>query len=117
MTSISAVTLVTSDMAASVEFYETLGLRIRYGGRDDPFTSLHVGDGYLNVQLDERWSRPTIVWGRVILYVDDVDDMYQRAIDAGLSPATEPEDAPWHERYFHIRDPAGHEVSFARPIT
>ena len=23
-------------------------------------------------------------------------------------------DAPWGERYFHVRDPDGHELSFAR---
>jgi uncharacterized glyoxalase superfamily protein PhnB len=29
---------------------------------------------------------------------------------------TEPADAPWGERYFHVRDPDGHELSFARPL-
>ncbi|MGH8701888.1 MAG: VOC family protein, partial [Burkholderiales bacterium] len=27
-----------------------------------------------------------------------------------------PADAPWGERYFHISDPDGHELSFARPL-
>jgi uncharacterized glyoxalase superfamily protein PhnB len=27
-----------------------------------------------------------------------------------------PSDAPWGERYFHIRDPDGHELSFARRL-
>ena len=35
---------------------------------------------------------------------------------AGLAPMTEPADAPWGERYFHVRDPDGHELSFARPL-
>ena len=25
-----------------------------------------------------------------------------------------PADAPWGERYFHVLDPDGHELSFAR---
>jgi uncharacterized glyoxalase superfamily protein PhnB len=29
--------------------------------------------------------------------------------------AERPRDAPWGERYFHMRDPDGHELSFARP--
>jgi catechol 2,3-dioxygenase-like lactoylglutathione lyase family enzyme len=27
-----------------------------------------------------------------------------------------PRDASWGERYFHMSDPEGHELSFARPI-
>ncbi|MBO0714526.1 MAG: VOC family protein, partial [Acidimicrobiales bacterium] len=60
---------------------------------------------------------PGDVWGRVVLFVDDVDAMYRRALAAGFTPAGAPADAPWGERYFHIRDPDGHELSFARPLT
>ncbi|MDQ6724001.1 MAG: VOC family protein [Thermoproteota archaeon] len=27
----------------------------------------------------------------------------------------EPMDAPWGERYFHIREPGGYQLSFAKP--
>ena len=30
------------------------------------------------------------------------------------APAPAPTDAPWGERYFHLRDPDGHELSFAK---
>lgn len=113
---ISAVTLATTDMAASVAFYERLGFRLLYGGRDSPFSSFQVGGGYLNLQADDAWTPPEVVWGRVIFYVDDVDAMYERALTAGLTPAAPPADAPWGERFFHIRDPDGHELSFARPL-
>lgn len=113
---ISAVTLVTSRMAASVSFYESLGLELLHGGGDAVFTSFRVGDGYLNIQRDDRWTPPPVVWGRVIFHVGEVDAMYERAIAAGLTPATEPADAPWGERFFHIRDPDGHELSFVRPL-
>ena len=39
-----------------------------------------------------------------------------RALAAGYSPDTAPRDAEWGERYFHITDPDGHELSFARPL-
>lgn len=113
---ISAVTLVTKQMAASVSFYEGLGFRVLYGGGDADFTSFRINHGYLNLQRDDDWTPQTVVWGRVIFYVDDVDAMYERAVSAGLTPATEPADAPWSERFFHIRDPDGHELSFARPL-
>jgi uncharacterized glyoxalase superfamily protein PhnB len=113
---ISAVTLVTADMRAAVSFYRAMGFETLYGGADAAFTSFRVGDGYLNLQLDATFTRGADVWGRVIFWVDDVDEMHSRALDAGLAPEMPPADAPWGERYFHLRDRDGHELSFARPL-
>jgi catechol 2,3-dioxygenase-like lactoylglutathione lyase family enzyme len=113
--SISAVTLLTVDMAEAVAFYQVLGFHLLYGGKEAPFTSFRVGTGYLNLQLDNV-GPPRRVWGRVVLWVDDVDAMYRRVLTAGFDPETSPADAPWGERYFHIHDPDGHELSFARPL-
>jgi uncharacterized glyoxalase superfamily protein PhnB len=55
-------------------------------------------------------------WGRIIFYVSDVDAMYARAIAQGLYPEAAPRDADWGERYFHLLDPDGHELSFAKPL-
>jgi uncharacterized glyoxalase superfamily protein PhnB len=52
----------------------------------------------------------------VIFHVSDVDAFHRRALEQGLAPTTAPGDAPWRERYFHISDPDGHELSFARPL-
>ncbi len=114
--SISAVTLLTTDMLEAVAFYEALGLHLLYGGPEATFTSFRVGAGYLNLQLDTTGSRRSAIWGRVVFWVDDVDALYRRALEAGLSPTTAPADAPWGERYFHIRDPDGHELSLARQL-
>ena len=113
--SISAVTLAVRDMARSVEFYAgSVGLDLLYGGADATFTSFKIGEGYLNLILvpEGAWSW----WGRLIFYVDDVDAHYHRLVDAGLHPTTTPQDASWRERYFHINDPDGHELSFAKPL-
>jgi catechol 2,3-dioxygenase-like lactoylglutathione lyase family enzyme len=113
--SIDAVTLAVHDMSRSVRFYTALGFSVHYGGEHAAFTSLHAGSGYLNLiaqPADRRWSW----WGRVILHVSDVDAFYRRALAHGLSPSTSPADATWGERYFHISDPDGHELSFARPL-
>lgn len=110
------MTLAVRDMAASVAFYEALGFERIYGGSDAEFTSYRVGGGFHNLQLDPDWRPGPVVWGRVILWVDDVDAVHQRALDAGLRPSMAPSDAPWGERYFHILDPDGHELSFARPL-
>ena len=54
--------------------------------------------------------------GRVIVHVRDVDELYGRALAAGLTPDSAPADASWGERYFHITDPDGHELSFAKRL-
>lgn len=113
--SISAITLGTHDMRRAVQFYRTLGFDIAHGGEAAAFTSMRVGSGHLNLiaQPAERtWSW----WGRVIFYVDDVDALHARAVTAGLRPHAAPRDAEWGERFFHLTDPDGHELSFARPL-
>jgi catechol 2,3-dioxygenase-like lactoylglutathione lyase family enzyme len=112
---ISAVTLGTHEMLRSVRFYRALGFQVLHGGEQSSFTSLRAGAGYLNLiaqPAERRWSW----WGRVIFYVADVDALYDRALAAGYKPATVPRDAEWGERFFHLTDPDGHELSFARPL-
>ena len=113
--SISAVTLAVSDMARSVQFYRSAGFQLLYGSPDADFTSFQAGQGYLNLTLQKHYEAHW--WGRAIFYVADVDAAYQHIVSAGLSPDTPPADAPWGERYFHLTDPDGHELSFAKPLT
>ena len=113
--SISAVTLLVADMARSVRFYEALGFERLYGGEDAEFTSYRVGDGYLNLAFRAETSDVPL-WGRTILYVEDVDAMHATVVGAGYAPEFAPRDATWGERYFHVQDPDGHELSFARPL-
>ena len=54
-------------------------------------------------------------WGRAVLFVDSVDELHQRLVECGVD-APAPRDAPWGERYFHVRDPDGHELSLATPL-
>ena len=112
---ISAVTLATHDMARAVAFYRALGFPLRYGGAGASFTSLSAGNACLNLTTegsDRAWSW----WGRVIFRVRDVDALYQRALAGGLQPDSAPRDASWGDRYFHITDPDGHELSFGTPL-
>jgi catechol 2,3-dioxygenase-like lactoylglutathione lyase family enzyme len=113
--SISAITLATHDMPRAVRFYRMLGFEIAYGGEDAAFTSFRAGPNFLNLiaQPAERtWSW----WGRVIFYDSDVDALHAKVVAAGYHPDTAPRDAEWGERFFHLTDPDGHELSFARPL-
>jgi catechol 2,3-dioxygenase-like lactoylglutathione lyase family enzyme len=115
ISSVSAVTLATHDMALAVDFYRTLGFVLRHGGAGCEFSTFGVGSCYLNLiaqPAERRWSW----WGRIIFYVSDVDALYAQAIAQHLHPEAPPRDAEWGERYFHIIDPDGHELSFAKPL-
>src|SRR4051795_2664034 len=112
---LSAITLATHDMRRAFRFYQALGFEVLHGDEASSFTSFRAGTSYLNLitqPADRQWSW----WGRVIFYVADVDELYERARAAGFSPATAPRNAEWGERYFHLTDPDGHELSFARPL-
>ena len=112
--SLSAITLATADMRQAVHFYQALGFPLKFGGAQSAFASFAFGGTYLNLIADSR--APVNWWGRVIVYVSDVDAIYRKALAAGFQPSLEPSDAPWGERYFHITDPDGHEMSFAKPL-
>ena len=111
--SISAVTLAVRDMARSVAFYQDLGFRLVYGGVDASFTSLRAGEAYVNLSTVPTYGHAW--WGRAIFRVDDADAQYQAFVAAGLSPES-PRDAAWGERFFHVMDPDGHELSFAEVL-
>jgi uncharacterized glyoxalase superfamily protein PhnB len=53
----------------------------------------------------------------VIFYVSDVDAQYEIALANNLAPEAKPRNAKWGERFFHISDPDGHEISFASPMS
>ena len=86
-----------------------------HGGADAAFTSFRAGASHLNLitqPVQRQWSW----WGRAIFYEADVDALYDRVVAAGYRPDTVPCDAEWGERYFHVTDPDGHELSFAWPL-
>jgi catechol 2,3-dioxygenase-like lactoylglutathione lyase family enzyme len=115
ITALSALTLATHDMGAAVHFYRLCGFEMQYGGESASFTSFRAGAGYLNLiaqPLNKTWSW----WGRAIFYESDVDGLYARLVAAGIRPQAPPRDAEWGERFFHVTDPDGHEISFAWPL-
>ena len=54
--------------------------------------------------------------GGVFLYVDDVDAVVQRAVDAGATVTMEVADQFWGDRFGSITDPFGHLWSVATHV-
>jgi catechol 2,3-dioxygenase-like lactoylglutathione lyase family enzyme len=112
---ISAITLQVSDMSRAVAFYgDVLGLEVLYGGKDSSFSSLRTS-GATDVILNLQEGPAHKGWCRIIFYVEDVDECWQYLTSNGFNPP-DPQDAEWGERYFHLNDADGHELSFAQPL-
>lgn len=138
---ISAVTLIIENMKKSCSFYSQIpGFKLVYGGSsDDSFTTFQIGEHvqkmYLNLELnipnnnhDHRHAiydyndrKQRQYFGRIIFHTEDVDRLYSyfrsnKNISNLISFENEPTNASWGERYFHIREPDGYQLSFAKPI-
>ena len=139
---ISAVTLIVENMERSCRFYSQVpGFKLVYGSSDGTFTTFeieeeeeHKSKMCLNLELginnnreppnhiadnDNGWKRQH--FGRIIFHTEDVDRLYSYfknnvSISNLISFENEPTNAPWGERYFHIREPDGYQLSFAEPI-
>ena len=110
ITNIVGVTFAVSDMACTVAFYQKLGFDLVFGDENNEFTTLRAHDAYVNLVLRPGYEGQW--WGRTIFRVASADAQSATAVSAGLQP-DEPRNASWGERYFHITDPDGHELSFA----
>ena len=114
LTGISAITLATHDMARAVAFYQALGFMLKSGGSAAAIHQLPCRQRLSEPDADAGGARVVLVGPRDLLV--HIDVQHARACAAGLSPHFAPRDAPWGERYFHMADPDGHELSFARPL-
>ncbi len=112
---VSAITLNVADMESSMRFYrEVLGLELLDGGPNAGFFSLRIpGTEFPIINLQQ--GRTAARWGRIIFHVADVDAFWTHLKEKGFEPDI-PQNASWGERYFHMHDPDGHELSFARPL-
>jgi catechol 2,3-dioxygenase-like lactoylglutathione lyase family enzyme len=124
---ISAITLKVKDMERSCSLYSKIpGFKLTYGGEpSDPFTTFEIGEGckttYLNLERIGE-MRGSEDFGRVIFHTEDVDKLYSymkrdEYISKYIMFENEPTNAPWRERFFHIREPNGYQLSFAKPFS
>jgi hypothetical protein len=118
-------------MKRSCDFYSKIpGFRLAYGGSsNDSFTTFEIGEDmpkmYLNLELATNhksdYDIPPKHFGRVIFHTYNVDKLYSyfkgnEEISKIIQFENEPMNAPWGERYFHIFEPDGYQLSFAKPL-
>jgi len=101
-------------MVAAVNFYEALGFRSfteDLRRRSPAFGSARLPQP---ATRSRRADGPAQL-GTGVLWVDDVDAMYQRVLDAGFSPLPRRRTRRGGT-ILHVHDTDGHELSFARPL-
>ena len=131
---ISAVTLMIKKMRRSCNFYSQIpGFKLVYGGSSNgSFATYKIGEDdpptYLNLELiadttdsNHNHHFDKRHFGRIIFHTDNVDKLYTNfkgntEISNAILFENEPKDAPWGERYFHMREPDGYQLSFAEVI-
>ena len=103
---LNQVTVPCLDLAASVDFYRRLGLKLivhdppRYARFECP-----PGESTFSLHLADRVecaSAPVVYFE-----LDDLDDRVRALQAAGLVFVSEPRDQDWLWREAYIRDPAG----------
>lgn len=105
--------VISSDTDAEIAF-----LTASFGAVETPASRLHLPDGrigHVEVELGDAvlmlfdsspdWA-PTPAHLRV--YVGNVDEVFQRALEAGARAVTQPTDLPFGERVARVRDVQGH---------
>jgi PhnB protein len=119
--------LTLDDAAAAIAYYEkAFGAkeRVRMDTPDGKVghAELEIGDSL--VMLSDEFPQgstrsPKELGGTsagVFMYVEDVDAVVKRAVDAGATVTMEVADQFWGDRFGSIRDPFGHSWSIATHV-
>jgi PhnB protein len=119
--------LTVDDAAGAIEYYkEAFGAseRLRMETPDGKIGHAEIEIGDSLVMLADPTPQSTIrppselggTSAGIFLYVDDVDKVVKRAVNAGATVTMEVADQFWGDRFGSIRDPFGHEWSVATHI-
>ncbi|HRD27647.1 MAG TPA: VOC family protein [Caulobacter sp.] len=113
---LNQVTASARDLAASIAFYEALGLRLIV--RNDHYARFECPDAdggeppTFSLHLDPETAGVT----RTVIYFedDDLDATVNRLKAGGLAFDSDPADQSWLWREARLRDPAGNAVCLYR---
>ena len=118
--------LVLDDAAAAIDFYKkAFGaeevMRLPMGDKIG-HAEIKIGDSF--VMLTDEWPEfsrlgPKARGGAtssLMVYVEDVDSAYERAVAAGATAERPPENQFWGDRMGSLIDPFGHNWSLATHV-
>lgn len=119
--------LVVDGAADAIAFYTKAFDATERGRMDGPggligHAELQIGDSVvmLSDPFPHSATQPPSELGgtsaSIVLYVEDVDAVVQRAVDAGATVTMEVADQFWGDRFGTVRDPFGHVWSVATHV-
>ncbi len=122
--------LVVDDAAAAIDFYTKAFGATEHGrvpGPDGKLIHAALEINGSTVMLNDDFPEmsggksmtPKALGGSPVtihLVVTDVDEQFQRAIDAGATVVMPVEDQFWGDRYGVLSDPFGHQWSMGQPV-
>lgn len=124
---IDMIGLTTKDMAASIRFYRTLGLDIAEPAEGEDYHETKLPSGVrlswntveLVKQLDPDWIEPLGQRVGIAFLCEspsEVNNVYDRLVQAGYRGKNAPFDAFWGQRYAVVIDPDGGAVDLFAPL-
>ena len=106
---LNQVTVPAIDVAASVEFYKRLGLRLIVDSIPR-YARLECPDGESTFSIHRVEEAPDTSGLTIYFECDDLDDFVGRLCVEGVHFESGPEDQRWLWREARLRDPAGNEI-------
>jgi PhnB protein len=119
--------LAVDDASEAIDFYKRAFGATERGVMKAPdgkvaHAELQFGDSV--VMLADQFEQSTVTppaklggtSAAAFFYVEDVDAAFQKAVNAGATAMSPPEDMFWGDRFGKLRDPFGHEWQLATHI-
>jgi len=121
MVFLSRVEFAVTDFKKSLDFYASLGFRLKSDKVNFSWGQLAVFEaGSAEVAIARNPKSPSFDTGKksagVVFVVEDVDNFYAQLKEAGIRPDAAPLDNPFGFRSFSVRDPDGFRLEFSQSI-
>jgi PhnB protein len=119
--------LAVDSAAEAIEYYKRAfgakeRVRMEAPGNAIGHAELEIGDSLIMLSdpFPQATTKPPSELGgtttSLLMYVEDVDAAFQKAIDAGGTATMEPDDQFWGDRLGSITDPFGHVWQIATHV-
>ena len=115
--------IIVSDANKALEFYgRALGAETRFkmpgpDGKSVAHAEMQIGNSMVMMGEEAMGGKsPQTLGGTPVafwIYVEDADALFKRAVNAGCAVLQAMQDAFWGDRWGRVKDPFGHEWSFA----
>jgi catechol 2,3-dioxygenase-like lactoylglutathione lyase family enzyme len=111
--SVSGITCFAKNLSKTAKFYEALGFVIKK--RKATHFTAYSNWFWIEFVAVGKDDRATAAYEKansplVYLSVDDVDAFYAQLISQKIKPVSQPQNQPWGNREFVVRDPDGYNL-------